>query len=202
MYSSVCVGPVRKPHCWFSHEAAHFDLESKKKSQPQRHLNIDATHKLNIKTSDEFYGVISHKKCLKVFAVHSLSLNTTPPVLYTRASRQTDDRFSVGSFLYQYFHPVSSVIRVPSNQYQRVMFPGSSVAPNQYCSEAERKKCVVLYSLCLCFRYRSDCASTAGSSRNLDLRIICNLKGLCYPCATPLPPPARAQHNYFYSSQR
>ena len=19
----VCVGPVRKPHCWFSHEAAH-----------------------------------------------------------------------------------------------------------------------------------------------------------------------------------
>ena len=22
--SSVCVGPVRKPHCWFSHEAAHF----------------------------------------------------------------------------------------------------------------------------------------------------------------------------------
>ena len=21
--SSVCVGPVRKPHCWFSHEAAH-----------------------------------------------------------------------------------------------------------------------------------------------------------------------------------
>ena len=20
----VCVGPVRKPHCWFSHEAAHF----------------------------------------------------------------------------------------------------------------------------------------------------------------------------------
>ena len=22
-YRSVCVGPVRKPHCWFSHEAAH-----------------------------------------------------------------------------------------------------------------------------------------------------------------------------------
>ena len=22
-YSSVCVRPVRKPHCWFSHEAAH-----------------------------------------------------------------------------------------------------------------------------------------------------------------------------------
>ena len=23
-YRSVCVGPVRKPHCWFSHEATHF----------------------------------------------------------------------------------------------------------------------------------------------------------------------------------
>ena len=23
LYNSVCVGPVRKPHCWFSHEAAH-----------------------------------------------------------------------------------------------------------------------------------------------------------------------------------
>ena len=22
LYSSVCVGPVRKPHCWFSHDAA------------------------------------------------------------------------------------------------------------------------------------------------------------------------------------
>ena len=24
LYRSVCVGPVRKPHCWFSHEVAHF----------------------------------------------------------------------------------------------------------------------------------------------------------------------------------
>ena len=23
LYSPVCVGPVRKPHCWFSHERAH-----------------------------------------------------------------------------------------------------------------------------------------------------------------------------------
>ena len=22
LYRSVCVGPLRKPHCWFSHEAA------------------------------------------------------------------------------------------------------------------------------------------------------------------------------------
>ena len=27
MYSSVCDEPVRKPHCWFSHEAAHADLD-------------------------------------------------------------------------------------------------------------------------------------------------------------------------------
>ena len=24
LYRPVCVGPVRKPHCWFSHEAAHW----------------------------------------------------------------------------------------------------------------------------------------------------------------------------------
>ena len=26
LYSSVFVGPVQKPHCWFSHDAAHFNL--------------------------------------------------------------------------------------------------------------------------------------------------------------------------------
>ena len=25
LYRSVCVGPVRTPHCWFSHEAAQID---------------------------------------------------------------------------------------------------------------------------------------------------------------------------------
>ena len=25
-FSVLCVGPVRKPHCWFSHEAAHLPL--------------------------------------------------------------------------------------------------------------------------------------------------------------------------------
>ena len=24
LYRPVCVGPVRKPHCWFSHEAAQY----------------------------------------------------------------------------------------------------------------------------------------------------------------------------------
>ena len=28
LYRSVCVGPVRKPHCWFSHEAAQIQKES------------------------------------------------------------------------------------------------------------------------------------------------------------------------------
>ena len=27
LYRPVCVGPVRKPHCWFSHEAAHIPLQ-------------------------------------------------------------------------------------------------------------------------------------------------------------------------------
>ena len=26
LYRPVCVGPGRKPHCWFSHEAAHIYL--------------------------------------------------------------------------------------------------------------------------------------------------------------------------------
>ena len=28
LYRSVCVGPVRKPHCWFSHEVAHTFVSS------------------------------------------------------------------------------------------------------------------------------------------------------------------------------
>ena len=28
LYRSVCVGPVRKPHCWFSHKAAHLLLSN------------------------------------------------------------------------------------------------------------------------------------------------------------------------------
>ena len=27
LYRPVCVGPVRKPHCWFSHEAAHIFIQ-------------------------------------------------------------------------------------------------------------------------------------------------------------------------------
>ena len=28
LYRPVCVGPVRKPHCWFSHEAAHLYVDN------------------------------------------------------------------------------------------------------------------------------------------------------------------------------
>ena len=28
LYRSVCVGPVRKPHCWFSHDAAQITIVS------------------------------------------------------------------------------------------------------------------------------------------------------------------------------
>ena len=28
LYRSVCVGPVRKPHCWFSHEVAQTLIQS------------------------------------------------------------------------------------------------------------------------------------------------------------------------------
>ena len=28
LYRPVCVGPVRKPHCWFSHEAAQLYASS------------------------------------------------------------------------------------------------------------------------------------------------------------------------------
>ena len=33
LYRPVCVGPVRKPHCWFSHEAAH--LQDCQRSWPR-----------------------------------------------------------------------------------------------------------------------------------------------------------------------
>ena len=26
LYSPVCIGPVQKPHCWFSHEVAYFSV--------------------------------------------------------------------------------------------------------------------------------------------------------------------------------
>ena len=29
-YSLVCVGPVRKPHCWFSHEGAHLSVDGER----------------------------------------------------------------------------------------------------------------------------------------------------------------------------
>ena len=34
LYRSICVGPVRKPHCWFSHEVAHMVKTTQKSSSP------------------------------------------------------------------------------------------------------------------------------------------------------------------------
>ena len=33
LYRPVCIGPVRKPHCWFSHETAHFIVNAKRNKQ-------------------------------------------------------------------------------------------------------------------------------------------------------------------------
>ena len=40
LYRSVYVGPVRKPHCWLSHEAAHF--------VSWKHRYVDCTPKISI----------------------------------------------------------------------------------------------------------------------------------------------------------
>ena len=37
LYRSICVGPVRKPHCWFSHKAAHFRMNISHHDQHDRH---------------------------------------------------------------------------------------------------------------------------------------------------------------------
>ena len=37
LYRPVCVGPVRKPHCWFSHEAAHLNLKDEKYQKREKY---------------------------------------------------------------------------------------------------------------------------------------------------------------------
>ena len=39
LYRPVCVGPVRKPHCWFSHETAHF-MEGENKDR-LKHCTVE-----------------------------------------------------------------------------------------------------------------------------------------------------------------
>ena len=34
LYRPVCVGPVQKPHCWFSHKAAQFNLSFPSSESP------------------------------------------------------------------------------------------------------------------------------------------------------------------------
>ena len=42
--SSVCVGPVQKPHCWFSNEAAHLSVASLKFKERGLFLRENAVH--------------------------------------------------------------------------------------------------------------------------------------------------------------
>ena len=49
----ICVGPVWKPHCWFSHEVAHYlknytycvDLKKKKKKKKKKNDSLDENTK-------------------------------------------------------------------------------------------------------------------------------------------------------------
>ena len=45
LYRPVCVRPVRKPHCWFSHEAAQ--IMKKKEERKQRRLYSEILKKSN-----------------------------------------------------------------------------------------------------------------------------------------------------------
>ena len=57
LYSPVCVRPVRKPHCWFSHEVAHLsvkkqsdliiDLFATEKKYILKHVKVCSLHSLN-----------------------------------------------------------------------------------------------------------------------------------------------------------
>ena len=41
LYSSVCVGPVRKPHCWFSHDVSCYRLpDTCRELTVERHLQL------------------------------------------------------------------------------------------------------------------------------------------------------------------
>ena len=35
--AGLCGGPVRKPHCWFSHEAAHLNLKDEKYQKREKY---------------------------------------------------------------------------------------------------------------------------------------------------------------------
>ena len=44
LYSSVCVGPVRKPHCWFSHETAQLLLSKVIRHGQRNHTIPEIVH--------------------------------------------------------------------------------------------------------------------------------------------------------------
>ena len=47
LYSPVCVGPVRKPHCWFSHEVAQMVMMVYKVLSVLAHVKIDTSSRDN-----------------------------------------------------------------------------------------------------------------------------------------------------------
>ena len=44
LYSPVCVGPVRKPHCWFSHEVAQMYYTSGLNPTAAGFVSLSKTH--------------------------------------------------------------------------------------------------------------------------------------------------------------
>ena len=64
--SLICVGPVQKPHCWFSHEAAH--------------LSLNLTSKLKLLTGNVWpYNCLNeNNRTYLIFFVILESLNSRP----------------------------------------------------------------------------------------------------------------------------
>ena len=62
LYSSVCVGPVGKPHCWLSHEAAHWNTYLSIKTSCMLH-DVSQYHCIKQEYNDGFTGL--QIECLK-----------------------------------------------------------------------------------------------------------------------------------------
>ena len=74
LYRSVCVGPVRKPHCWFSHEAAQI-LGS---TRPPGSGSIGTPFSYSGEISDDIYW----KRSLRTFStVFTLNMKKFLPMI-------------------------------------------------------------------------------------------------------------------------
>ena len=61
----VCVEPVRKPHCWFSHDAAHLEFSKNGQGNMQNMVRL-------LFTGIFFTGIFSSLHCISV--THTLRL--------------------------------------------------------------------------------------------------------------------------------